>query len=44
MSTPEWVFVVFLSFFLGGATASTAAYLVANSQPGQPAQLSPREV
>lgn len=35
MTTPEWVAVVFLAFFLGGATASTAAYLASNSQPGQ---------
>jgi MFS-type transporter involved in bile tolerance (Atg22 family) len=44
MTTSEWLYAVFLAFFLGGATASTAAYLAANSQPGQPAQCSPREV
>lgn len=44
MSTPEWLYVVFLAFFLGGATASTAVYLAANSQPGQPAQINPCEV
>lgn len=43
MDTHEWLLAVFFAFLLGGAVASTAAYLVSHSQPGQPAQISPCE-